>query len=55
MARPKPAVPREKMIGVKVTDDEYERIRRLAFEARKSLGAYVRDLVLGTKTPAAKK
>lgn len=40
---------RDRMIGVKVSDDEYELVRRLAFEARKSLGAYVRDLVLGTK------
>ena len=45
---------REKMIGVKVTDEEYERIRRLAFEAKKSLGAYVRDHVLGTKKPGTK-
>ncbi len=40
---------REKMIGVKVTTDEYEIVRRLAFEAHKSLGAFIRDRVLGTK------
>lgn len=39
---------REKMIGVKVTDEEYELIRRMAFEAHKSLGAYVRDRVIPT-------
>jgi hypothetical protein len=37
------------MIGVKVSDEEYERFRELAFKARKSLGAYVRERVLGTK------
>lgn len=37
------------MIGVKVTDEEYERIRLLAFEAHKSLGAFVRDLALAAK------
>lgn len=42
---------REKMIGVKVSDEEYERIRKLAFDAHKSLGAYVRDLVLSTPRP----
>lgn len=41
---------RERMIGVKVTDEEHERIRVLAFEARKSIGAFIRDRVLGTKT-----
>jgi hypothetical protein len=40
---------RDKMIGVKVTDDEYEIVRRLAFEARMSLGAFIRDRVIGTK------
>ena len=50
MPRPakQPNERRDKMIGLKVTDDEYEQIRRLAFEARKSLGAYVRDRVLGS-------
>ena len=37
---------RERMIGVKVTEDEYETVRVLAFQARKSVGAYVRDRVL---------
>jgi hypothetical protein len=37
---------RDKMIGVKVSDEEYERVRVAAFEARKSLAAYVRDAVL---------
>jgi hypothetical protein len=39
---------RDRMIGVKVTDEEYERVRVMAFEARKSLGAFIRDRVLGT-------
>lgn len=45
---------RDKMIGVKVSAEEYERIRVLAFEARKSLGAFIRDLVLASKKKAAK-
>ena len=40
---------REKMIGVKVTDAEHERLRLAAFEARKSVSTYVRDLALATK------
>jgi hypothetical protein len=47
---------REKMIGVPVTDQEYERVRKLAFDAHKSLAAYVRDIVLSTpKTKHATK
>lgn len=41
-----PAIRREKMIGVLVSDDEYEQLRQLAFGARKSVGAFVRDLAL---------
>lgn len=41
---------RERMIGVKVTDEEYEAIRVLAFKAHKSLGAYVRERVLPSST-----
>ena len=40
---------RDRMIGVKVTDAEHERLRVAAFEARKSVSTYVRDLVLATK------
>lgn len=40
---------REKMIGVKVTETEHEAIRQAAFKARKSLGAYLRDLALAGK------
>jgi len=44
---------RKKMIGVKVTEAEYETVRRLAYEAHRSLGAYMRDLVFAaTKKPA---
>ncbi len=43
----KPHLPkRDKMIGVKVTPDEYEVLRSLAFKARKSVAGYVRDRVL---------
>lgn len=42
------------MIGVKVTDEEYERIRLLAFEAHKSLGAFIRDVVLSKKPKTGK-
>jgi hypothetical protein len=41
---------RDRMIGVKVTDAEYERLRLAAFEARKSVSTYVRDVALTTKT-----
>ena len=40
---------RERMIGVKVTEAEHEAIRQAAFKARKSLGAFLRDLALGSK------
>lgn len=40
---------RDKMIGVKVTAAEYERLRLAAFEARKSVSTYVRDAALTTK------
>jgi len=48
MARPKKsdAERRERMIGVMVTEDEYERLRVHAFEARKPLAAYVREAAL---------
>jgi hypothetical protein len=46
---------RERMIGVKVTDDEYEQIRVLAFEARKSLGAFLRDRALDSRKAKAAK
>jgi hypothetical protein len=46
---------RERMIGVKVTAEEYERFRVLAFEARKSLGAFIRERVLGGDAPKAKR
>jgi len=48
MARPRKSdgERRERMIGVMVTEDEYERLRVLAFEARKPLSAYVRDAAL---------
>lgn len=46
MGRPKAKTRRERMIGVKVSDDEYEVLRRLAFDARKSVAAYVRDRAL---------
>jgi hypothetical protein len=45
---------RDRMIGVLVNDEEYERIRTLAFEARKSLGAYVRDRILGGESKKPK-
>ena len=38
---------RERMIGVKVSETEHEEIRQAAFKARKSLGAFLRDLALG--------
>ena len=41
---------REKMIGVKLTTEEYEAVRLLAFEAHKSLGAYIRDRVIPKTT-----
>ncbi len=48
MARPKKsdAERRERMIGVAVTEDEYERLRAHAFDARKSVAAYVREAAL---------
>lgn len=42
------------MIGVKVTSAEYEEIRRLAYEARLSLGAYLRAKALPSTTKRAK-
>lgn len=44
---------RDKMIGVKVTDAEYELLRLAAFEARKSVSTYVRDLALAAKKKRA--
>lgn len=40
---------RGKMIGVWLTEEEHELLRTLAFEAKKPIGAYVRDRVLSTK------
>ena len=40
---------RERMIGVKVSETEHEEIRQAAIKARKSLGAFLRDLALGSK------
>lgn len=40
---------RERMVGVHVSDDEYERLRAMAFEARKSIPALIRERILGTK------
>lgn len=37
------------MIGVWLTEEEHEALRTMAFEAKKPIGAYVRDRVLGTK------
>ena len=47
---------RDRMIGVKVSEEEHEQLRRLAFEARKSVAAYVRDRALDVKPtrPSAK-
>lgn len=45
---------RERMIGVKVSEEEYERLRALAFEARKSIPALIRDRVLAAKPKATK-
>ena len=45
---------RNKMVGIHFTDDEYERVRQLAFAARKSVAAFVRDLVLAMKSKATK-
>lgn len=46
---------RDRMIGVKVTEEEYERVRVLAFEARKSMGGYVRDLLSEQKAPKVRR
>ena len=40
---------RERMIGVHVSEAEYERLRTMAFEARKSIPALIRDRLLGVK------
>ena len=40
---------RDKMIGVWLTAEEHERLRLLAFEAKKPLAAYVRDAALASK------
>ena len=40
---------RERMIGVHVSEKEYETLRAMAFEARKSIPALIRDRLLGTK------
>ena len=40
---------REKMIGVWLSAEEYERVRVLAFTAKKAVGTYVRDVVLARK------
>ena len=57
MRRRKPSAERrEKMIGVKVTDAEYETLRAMAFEAHLSLGALLRECALAPrgKRPRAK-
>ncbi len=44
---PKAGERRDRMIGVHVSEEEYERLRALAFEARKSIPALIRDRMLG--------
>ncbi len=39
-------IKREKQIGVSLSDQEYELIRKYAFFAKKSISRYVRDAVL---------